>query len=90
MKLNANCSKSDENNEFKVVLLGVSGVGKTSLITRYVDERFTEKVKSTIGMAFVSKAICVGGKSIRLHSKLIECIYSSDSMLINHLSHTIV
>ncbi|KAL6073243.1 RAB7A, member RAS oncoprotein, variant 3 [Balamuthia mandrillaris] len=39
----------------KVVLLGDSGVGKSSLLTRYVDRRFSNMYKATIGADFVTK-----------------------------------
>ena len=34
---------------FKIVLIGDSGSGKTSLITRYVDDRLNDDMHITIG-----------------------------------------
>jgi len=51
---------------FKIVVLGESGVGKTSLLLRYVENKFTIATKSTIGSDFLSKEIEVDGKPITL------------------------
>jgi Ras-related protein Rab-7A len=49
---------------FKVVVLGNSGVGKSSLLHRYVREVFVgESFKSTIGADFLSKQITVVDES---------------------------
>ena len=46
----------DENLEScKVVLLGESGVGKTSIIAQYINQEFTEDQLSTTGATFASK-----------------------------------
>lgn len=34
----------------KIILLGASKVGKTSLLTRYIDDKFSTIVQSTMGM----------------------------------------
>lgn len=39
----------------KIIVLGESGVGKTSLLIRYVENRFTFNTKSTIGANFLTK-----------------------------------
>jgi len=51
---------------FKLVVLGESGVGKTSLLVRYVQSNFSIATKSTIGSDFLSKDIEVDGKPITL------------------------
>jgi len=51
---------------FKMVVLGESGVGKTSLLLRYVENKFTIATKSTIGSDFLSKEITVDGRPVTL------------------------
>ena len=45
--------------EAKVVLLGDSGVGKTSIAVRYVQGLFAEDQPSTIGASFFTKRLFV-------------------------------
>jgi GTPase SAR1 family protein len=40
---------------FKVILLGESNVGKTSIMNRYVRNVFYENQQSTIGIDFANK-----------------------------------
>ena len=46
----------------EILLLGESGVGKTSIMEKYVNDNFTEQYKSTIGADFVSKPIVIENK----------------------------
>ena len=41
----------------KVILCGEPGVGKTSLLVRYVDDKFNEEYHQTIGANFLIKEI---------------------------------
>ena len=50
----------------KVVLLGASGVGKTSLVQRYVHSRFSEAHKSTLGVKVDRKSVSVDGRNVAL------------------------
>ena len=51
--------KNEPNNpkSFKVVLMGDSGVGKTSIINRYIKNTFEDNIISTSGVCFSSKII---------------------------------
>ncbi len=52
----------------KVVLLGESGVGKTSIISRFINNFFSENVISTTGASYAGKTMIFdefGGKKIR-------------------------
>jgi small GTP-binding protein len=46
---------------FKVVLVGEEGVGKTSLILRYVNNSFTESYIPTLGVNFMTKDLQTEG-----------------------------
>jgi len=50
----------------KIVVLGEGGVGKTSLLVRYVQNSFSIATKSTIGSDFLSKDIEVDGRPVTL------------------------
>jgi len=51
----------------KIVLVGESGVGKTSIITQYIDNIFQKDQQSTIGGTFSTKTIkCGNGKILKL------------------------
>ena len=41
----------------KVVLIGESGVGKTSIISRYIQNQFSAVLMSTTGASFATKTI---------------------------------
>lgn len=46
---------SFEIPSIKVVMLGESGVGKTSIISRYITNTYNKIEKSTLGASFLSK-----------------------------------
>ena len=52
--------------KFKVVVVGDTAVGKTSLIRRYVTGRFEESLLPTVGADFYVKDVKVGGDVVRL------------------------
>jgi len=51
--------------EVKVVLLGDTGVGKSSLVLRFVTNNFRPYSESTIGASFMSKMIVVNDTPIK-------------------------
>jgi Ras-related protein Rab-1A len=51
---------------FKVVIVGEGGVGKTSLILRYTQDRFLGEYITTIGTNFAVKTLNVDGQQIKL------------------------
>ena len=50
----------------KIIILGNSGVGKTSLMERYVSARFQQQYKATIGADFSTKDVQVGDDLVTL------------------------
>ncbi|MFW9899367.1 MAG: Rab family GTPase [Candidatus Thorarchaeota archaeon] len=48
--------------KYKIILAGSKDVGKSSLITRFCDDVFHERMMSTIGVAFKKKKVNVDGK----------------------------
>ena len=70
MSLKKNNLNNDlKSNDCKVVLLGGSGVGKTSIITRFVSSTFSDKQSTTIGGYFINKEIFIEkyNKDIKLN-----------------------
>ena len=54
-------------NIFKIVLVGESGVGKTSIISQFVDQIFEEGIQTSTGGSFSSKTLTFNnGKTIKL------------------------
>jgi Ras-related protein Rab-21 len=51
---------------FKVVLLGEGSVGKTSLVTRYVQNTFNERHVTTIQASFLTKRLNVDGTRVNI------------------------
>ena len=51
----------------KFLLLGDSGVGKTAILNQYVDRKFNELYKATIGSDFSSKQVDIDGIFITLN-----------------------
>ena len=49
---------------FKIVIVGDSNVGKTSLITKYCTNIFPLDIKNTIGVDFKTKDCVVGDKKV--------------------------
>jgi len=50
----------------KVIVLGDSGVGKTSLMNQYVHKRFSNQYKATIGADFLTKEVMIVDKLVTL------------------------
>merc|ERR1711997_722759 len=52
--------------KLKIILLGNSGVGKTSLLSQYVNGVLVSDQSYTIGVVFKIKDIVVEGREVRL------------------------
>jgi len=51
--------------QFKLVLLGESAVGKSSLVLRFVKRQFFEYQESTIGAAFLTQSVTVNDYTVK-------------------------
>ena len=65
--------KKEEVKTFNIITLGDSGVGKTSIIYRYVKNKFDDNNSSTLGINFSYKEIKLNNKDkIILKLKLVD------------------
>ena len=56
----------NDMESLKIVLIGESGVGKTSIISQFIDQIFQDDQQSTIGGTFSTKTIkCSNGKTLK-------------------------
>ncbi|KAF7702752.1 Ras-related protein Rab-1A [Cucumispora dikerogammari] len=58
--------ENEYDHLFKYILIGESGVGKTSLIARFCDEIYTNSYTATIGVDFKIKTVEVNNRFIKL------------------------
>ncbi|EZF25030.1 hypothetical protein H112_02563 [Trichophyton rubrum D6] len=50
----------------KVIILGDSGVGKTSLMNQYVNKKYSASYKATIGADYLTKEVMVDGRLVTM------------------------
>eukprot|EP00298_Acanthocystis_sp_HF-20_P028317 c7010_g1_i1.p1 GENE.c7010_g1_i1~~c7010_g1_i1.p1 ORF type:complete len:212 (+),score=66.07 c7010_g1_i1:28-636(+) len=50
----------------KVIILGDSGVGKTSLMNQYVNKKFSNQYKATIGADFLTKEVVIEDRLVTM------------------------
>ena len=55
-----------EQQEVKIVFIGNSGVGKTSMINRYLKQTFDENSSTTIGAMYLNKTLEKGNQKYKL------------------------
>ena len=60
--------KGMENFQFKIILLGEAGVGKSSIIRKFITNEFKSIYQATIGVEFKTKDIYIGNSySVKLN-----------------------
>lgn len=57
---------------FKVVIIGNSSVGKSSLLRRFADDSFQESYLATIGVDFRFKYLVFLGRSITVNGDIVK------------------
>ncbi|CAF4310078.1 unnamed protein product, partial [Rotaria sordida] len=50
----------------KILIIGESGVGKSSLLLRFTDDRFDQDMAATIGVDFKVKQLDIDGNRVKL------------------------
>jgi GTPase SAR1 family protein len=63
----------------KVVIIGNSGVGKTSICNRYFNNKFDESTMPTYGTSYVNKVLQINNKRIKM---MVEVIPSFGTQLV--------
>jgi Ras-related protein Rab-1A len=64
--LNSGPGDHDVDYVFKFLLIGESGVGKSSILLRFTDDTYSGRPVSTIGQDFKTKMLDVGGSKIEV------------------------
>ena len=59
-------SNVKEEYKFKVVVVGDSGVGKTNLIKRFINDTFNKDSKATVGVEFLSKTYLINQEVFKI------------------------
>ncbi|CAH3104773.1 unnamed protein product [Pocillopora meandrina] len=59
-------ASASRKNQFKVVLLGEGCVGKTSLMLRYVQDKFNDKHLTTLQASFLNKRLNIDGQRVNI------------------------
>ncbi|EPR78369.1 Rab GTPase [Spraguea lophii 42_110] len=55
-----------KQERFKILILGESNVGKTSILQRFISDTFTYSIINTVGINYSSKEIVINGESLKL------------------------
>ena len=59
-------SNVKEEYKFKVVVVGDSGVGKTNLVKRFINDTFNKDSKATVGVEFLSKTYLINQEVFKI------------------------
>ena len=61
-----NSTVNPETPKYKLIFLGDQGVGKSSILNRFLNDTFTEDYQATIGLDFQSKNVQIENQDIHL------------------------
>jgi GTPase SAR1 family protein len=70
---------STEVQTFKIVIIGDSYTGKTSLAYRLCTGKFYEKLETTIGVDFFEKTIKIDDEQVRVSDEFLAFVIVIDS-----------
>jgi len=59
--------RTKASNGHKVVVVGTSAVGKSSILMRYIKNAFTQDTVPTLAAAFFKRVVCIDGNDVTLH-----------------------
>lgn len=59
-------SSDDTDITFKIVVVGESGVGKTNILSRYINDKFFVGQNTTIGIEFSTRIIDIQGEKVKV------------------------
>jgi len=57
---------NNENINIKLAIIGSVGVGKSSIINRFIKDEFDTKINSTLGANYSKKNMIINDKNITL------------------------
>ena len=57
---------NDFNQVIKIIIIGNSGVGKTNILTRIINNKFNFATTSTIGIDFYTKLININEAKLKV------------------------
>ena len=67
MNENENDNEIEKNNlEYKIITLGDSSVGKTSIINRFINDTFDEELTPTLGIKHTFKTLEINNTKVKL------------------------
>ena len=74
----------------KVIILGDSGVGKTSLMNQYVNRKFSNQYKATIGADFLTKEVMVDDRLVTMQVSCYNKLYRQSFLFNCFINHYIL
>ena len=76
---------SEPKYTFKILTLGESGVGKTCILRRFVENKFSKNHLATIGIDFKTKTIYIKGNEVKLKNILSRKVHYFQKLYISKI-----